>query len=84
MWCYENPREAAAEIERLQAALPSERELTELLRSKMCGPHQECDEQTPCSCRDGAKAVLARLSSGEREYDPDVAPCDDAEFGMKP
>jgi len=25
-----------------------------------------------------------RKAKQEREYDPDVAPCDDAEFGMKP
>lgn len=44
-------------------ALPTERVLTELLRSKMCGPHQECDDVHPCICRDGARAVLALLQA---------------------
>ena len=31
------------------------------------------------------RALIDQLrSKQEREYDPDVAPCDDAEFGMKP
>jgi hypothetical protein len=29
-------------------------------------------------------AALSRVPSTDREYDPNVAPCDDAEFGMKP
>jgi hypothetical protein len=29
-------------------------------------------------------AAAIRKGEGEREYDPNVAPCDDAEFGMKP
>lgn len=35
---------------------------------------------------DWINAELDRLSAADhkREYDPDVAPCDDAEFGMKP
>lgn len=33
--------------------------LTEICRSAMCGPHQECDDQHPCSCRDAAKAIAA-------------------------
>jgi hypothetical protein len=28
--------------------------------------------------------AMAKKLRGEREYDPNVAPCDDAEFGMKP
>jgi hypothetical protein len=28
--------------------------------------------------------ALSSASSTDREYDPDVAPCDDAEFGMRP
>jgi hypothetical protein len=35
---------------------------------------------------DWINAEIDRLSASanEREYAPDVAPCDDAEFGMKP
>jgi hypothetical protein len=36
------------------------------------------------SMRDMRAALEAAQAAGEREYDPNVAPCDDAEFGMKP
>ncbi len=52
----------------LRAALkPSKVELTELLRSKMCGPHQECDEAHDCTCRDAATAVLELLQQRAAE-----------------
>lgn len=34
--------------------------------------------------RRGFQIVPVAVTATEREYDPDVAPCDDAEFGMKP
>jgi hypothetical protein len=43
------------------------------------GNHLKEQQQAAADCR----AMAAKLR-GEREYDPDVAPCDDAEFGMKP
>lgn len=30
-----------------------------------------------------ARTIAAQNKSDEREYDPNVAPCDDAEFGMR-
>jgi hypothetical protein len=30
------------------------------------------------------QAIARAALAPEREYDPNVAPCDDAEFGMKP
>lgn len=35
-------------------------------------------------CLSGMMSDASSVSSTDREYDPNVAPCDDAEFGMKP
>ena len=72
MWCYEHPREAAAEIERLRAAL---QEITGLCKREPANPFL-ADKMD--------RVAIAALTSGEREYDPKMNPCDDAEFGMKP
>lgn len=54
---------------RAYSPLPTERVLTELLRSKICGLYQECDDE-PCICRDGARAVLALLQACEPPTSP--------------
>jgi hypothetical protein len=44
------------------------------------------EDEQGAACRAYREAAARRAleNKPEREYDPDVAPCDDAEFGMKP
>lgn len=63
--------EAAEEIRKLRAAL---REIEE----------QATAWRPPRYSWFGETAHAALAPPPQREYDPNVAPCDDAEFGMKP
>ena len=53
--------ERAAQLVTAAHPMVTEEELTEIARSKMCGPHQECVPEHDCSCRDTGKAIAALL-----------------------
>jgi uncharacterized coiled-coil protein SlyX len=79
--------EAQGEVERQREALNS---LAGFGDVNLAGEYESGLRDIIRSMTDCAKrALLSRekpehAAALEREYDPDVAPCDDAEFGMKP
>jgi hypothetical protein len=69
---WRNCCEAADEIERLRAALQA---ITDLCKTSPANPFLADDMD---------RIAYAALNIQQREHDPNIAPCDDAEFGMKP
>lgn len=67
-------------VARVDALLAGADEI-ERLRAALQKIKDQCERGGP---RDTYNAAVHALEQAAREHDPNVAPCDDAEFGMKP